>query len=169
MIESLVPLVRSARNGIVLDTNVFLLLLIGNWDRSRIVKFKRTQEFAPSDYDKLLYLCSNAAKLVVTPHVVTEACNLCDNYNSSFNGEIFAVLKEMFASMKERRKEASLLFEYDSFLRFGLADISILDASLKSHVAVTDEAKLFAEIYASGGLVINLNHIRSMEWRIGGC
>lgn len=164
MIESLATEVRRAPKGLVLDTNVFLLLLIGTWGKARINQFKRTQRFTESDYDNLLYLCGSARRLVVTPHVITEACNLCDNHNANFGGAVFETLVEMSSSMKERRKESFLLFEYSEFLRFGLADVSILDASLKSHIAVTDEAKLYAAISAAGGFVINLNHIRSLDW-----
>lgn len=159
--------VRRSPNGLVLDTNVFLLLLIGSWNREQIGKFKRTQHYDANDFDLLLYLCSNASRLVITPHIITEACNLCDSHNANFGNAVFTALGELATAMKERRKESSLLFEYKEFFRLGLADISIMDASDHSHIAVTDEAELYAAIASRGGKVINFNHIRSAIWRIG--
>ena len=164
MIETLAGKVSRAPKGIVLDTNVFLLLLVGTWDRNKIERFKRTDRFTKDDFDSLLALCACAKKLVVTPHVITEACNLCDNLNTKFGYEIFSTIVKMSEEIKERRKESSLLFQYSEFLRFGLADISILDASVSSHIAVTDEVQLYAAITEIGGSVINLNHIRSNDW-----
>lgn len=44
--------------GILIDTNILLLYLIGRVNRERIPKFKRTVQFTPEDYDILLELVS---------------------------------------------------------------------------------------------------------------
>ncbi|MDJ0660249.1 MAG: hypothetical protein QNJ42_12275 [Crocosphaera sp.] len=42
--------------GIVIDTNILLLLIVGSANRKRISQFKRTQQFIPEDYDLLIEL-----------------------------------------------------------------------------------------------------------------
>ena len=40
--------------GIVIDTNILLLYLVGSVNHQRITKFKRTAQFIPEDYDRAL-------------------------------------------------------------------------------------------------------------------
>ncbi len=42
------------RLGIIIDTNILLLAVIGRVDRDLIVKFQRTAIFTPNDYDLLV-------------------------------------------------------------------------------------------------------------------
>jgi hypothetical protein len=50
---SLVKIERNKRFGVLLDTNLLLLDLIGQFNREHISRFKRTQTFTPTDYDLL--------------------------------------------------------------------------------------------------------------------
>jgi len=44
------------KKGIIIDTNILLLYLVGRVNRDRIARFKRTATFLPEDYDLLLEL-----------------------------------------------------------------------------------------------------------------
>lgn len=50
------------------------------------------------------------------------------------------------------------------YLHFGIADTSLIEASTRHHLVLTDEAACYAAIANSGGLVLNMNHLRSAEW-----
>src|SRR5437667_6470122 len=67
---------RHARAGILVDSNILLLLLVGNFNRRLISKFKRTQTFDEQDYDILVDLLANFGSIHTTPHVLTEVSNL---------------------------------------------------------------------------------------------
>jgi len=55
--EYLEGLIRKHRSaGVVTDTNLLLVLLIGLCDRKMIEKFKRTQKYTAKDFDLLLQL-----------------------------------------------------------------------------------------------------------------
>lgn len=54
MTEMQALLAKYSTKGILIDTNIFLLYLIGSVNRKRISRFKRTIQFVPEDYDLLL-------------------------------------------------------------------------------------------------------------------
>jgi hypothetical protein len=45
---------KYAGKGVLVDTNILLLLFVGSFDRTKISVFKRTSRFTPEDYDKLV-------------------------------------------------------------------------------------------------------------------
>ncbi|MDY7004002.1 MAG: hypothetical protein SWX82_08580 [Cyanobacteriota bacterium] len=46
------------QKGVIVDTNILLLLFVGSVNKDRISKFKRTEQFLPKDYDLLVDILS---------------------------------------------------------------------------------------------------------------
>ncbi|MHC5611470.1 MAG: PIN domain-containing protein [Nostoc sp.] len=70
LIASLVR--RYCQKGILIDTNILLLFLVGSVNQERINKFNRTQQFIPEDYKLLLAFIGSFQKLVTTPNILTK-------------------------------------------------------------------------------------------------
>jgi hypothetical protein len=60
------------RGGVLIDSNLLLLLMIGAIDRDRITTFKRTQKYSSDDFELLQQLVSKFSKIVTTPQILTE-------------------------------------------------------------------------------------------------
>jgi hypothetical protein len=58
--------------GVLIDTNILLLHLIGLFDQARISKFKRTEQFVEEDFDTLQAFLGRFERKVTTPNIVTE-------------------------------------------------------------------------------------------------
>jgi hypothetical protein len=55
---------RNARSrGILIDTNLFVLLIVGSGNRQRISQFKRTRRYTPEDWDLLTGLAETSCGL----------------------------------------------------------------------------------------------------------
>ena len=156
--------IRRATKGVIFDTNVLLVFLVGLWNVKKISRFKRTSAYNEKDFELLLAIAQTVGKLVTTPHILTETCNLCDTYNRQHGNEIYGGIVNLVNNVVERRQEAVRLTSDPLFLTFGLADMSLIDASRHHHLVVTDEASCYAAISNMGGLVVNLNHFRSAIW-----
>ena len=154
------PYFRYATRGVILDTNVFLVWLIGQTDPVLIQQFKRTSTYSPEDYALLAKLIIQSRGLCVTPHIITEACNHLDTLNKRLNFQIFTRLEAILSIIKERRSESRFLSAVPGFKYLGLADIAIVEASTRGYLVITDEGECFQRIQAGGGLGINLNHLR---------
>jgi len=62
--------------GLLVETNLLLLYLIGRTNQNQISKFKRTQVFTIEDFDLLGRFMGKFKTLITTPHVLTELSNL---------------------------------------------------------------------------------------------
>ena len=78
MTDVLDLLARYYIKGIIIDTNILLLYLIGRVDRERIPRLKRTAQFTSEDYDILLELVSKFKKVIATPNILTEVNSLAN-------------------------------------------------------------------------------------------
>jgi len=156
--------VMHARNGVILDTNVLLVLTVGLWNSKAISEYKRTSSYSADDFVLLSSIVERVGKIVTTPHILTEVCNLTDSLNRQHGCQIYQTLALLQQDARERRQEAVRLMTDPLFLTFGLADTSLIDASKKRHLVITDEAACYAAIVSSGGLAINLNHLRGAAW-----
>lgn len=68
-----VPLLRRHyQSGIALDTNVFLLWVVGGFDIALIARHPRTRAFLEEDFDLLRRIISPFRRILSTPNVLTE-------------------------------------------------------------------------------------------------
>jgi len=62
----------SKRNGILIDTNLLVLWIVGTVNRTRITSFKRTSAFDEKDFDALHSIAAEARCFYTVPHVLAE-------------------------------------------------------------------------------------------------
>lgn len=61
----------------MIDTNLFLLLLVGRYDSRYLSSFKRTASFTPRDYQLLRTFVGKFQGVVIESHVFAELSNHC--------------------------------------------------------------------------------------------
>jgi hypothetical protein len=70
---------RNARiNGILVDTNLLVLLIVGSVNRERVSQFKRTSDYSPADWDLLIGILEQISRRYTLPHVLAEVSTLTD-------------------------------------------------------------------------------------------
>lgn len=67
-----------AKSGLLVDTNLLVLFVVGSVNRKRIQSFKRTSKYTTADYDLLLRVLGNFGTLHTVAHVLAEVSNLTD-------------------------------------------------------------------------------------------
>ena len=67
---------RHRSTGIVVDTNVLLLFLIGSFGRTWVSSFKNTSRYVPEDFDTISMVLGEFDKIIATPNILTELSNL---------------------------------------------------------------------------------------------
>lgn len=73
--NSLISLYRN--RGVLIDTNLLVLLLVGTYDRNRVERTKRIRDrFRAEDFDILTAVLNQFETQVTTPHILTETSNL---------------------------------------------------------------------------------------------
>ncbi len=166
LIASLVR--RYCQKGILIDTNILLLFLVGSVNQERITKFNRTQQFIPEDYELLLRFIEKFQKLVTTPNILTEVNSLANQLGEPERSQCFAIFAKFV-------KNAALLDEYyvnsldavntEKFVKFGLTDSGILTLARGKYLILTDDFKLASYLQSVEIDVINFNNIRVFNWK----
>jgi predicted nucleic acid-binding protein len=149
-----------AGSGILVDSNLLVLLVIGNVNPRRIETFKRTCRYTKADYDLLLEVLSGFHTRHTLPHVLAEVSNLSDlSGPERFLARL--TLKAMIAVMKESPLSSWDASEHQFYESLGLVDAAIAIAARDNNCAVlTDDLALYARLNREGITAINFTHLR---------
>ena len=74
---------RHGNCGIILDTNLLLLFLVGSYDVKLIKKYKRTLKYSEEEYEWIVIVVSSFSTIVVTPHILAEVWNFIEKINDN--------------------------------------------------------------------------------------
>lgn len=155
---------KYAKSGVLLDTNILLLYVIGTYDPKRIESFKRTNIFLQKDFTLLCALLNRFEKLVVTPHILTEVSNLSGQIGDVAKSEVFSKISVFISKSEEQYIAAALVCDDPGFNRFGLTDIAIHLVAKERFLVLTEDFALYNSLSKRGIDVINFNHIRTQQW-----
>ncbi len=114
------------RRGLLLDSNLLLLYVVGQTDRNLVASFKRTRSlFTDADFRLLVLLTTLFDSLVTTPHVLTEVNGLTNALTGSYRVDVRARLASDIAVLDERHTPAVGLAVTTAFNGLGLTDAAL--------------------------------------------
>jgi hypothetical protein len=153
--------------GILLDTNLLLLLFVGLVDSDWVNDFGRTknQQFTKKEFLLLEGIVKTFSKIVTTPHILTETSNFAFQVDGKRQHSVLQVIAKSIQSFKERREESKKLVLADGFYNFGLTDAAILDLPPKRYLVLSVDAPLVIALQKKGVDAINFNHLRQHIWQ----
>jgi rRNA-processing protein FCF1 len=154
--DNLVQLIsRYRERGILIDTNLLLLFVIGSLDPSLIPKIARTANYTFNDFQIVSKFVDFFSTKVTTPHVLTETSNLIGhriNVRTALHSYIF---------LAEEKYERSLALAADErFASFGLADMAVIECARNNHLVFTDDRPLFGLLQSNGLPSVDLATLR---------
>ncbi len=162
MIEVQALVAKYKTRGIIIDTNIFLLYLVGLVNRNRISKFKRTAQFIPEDYDLLLQIVDGFQKVVTTPNILTEVNSLANQLGEPERSQCLNTFTLLISQISEEYMESISVAKNEIFARFGLTDCGIMSLAKDKYLVLTDDLKLSLYLKAQGIDTINFNNLRSL-------
>jgi hypothetical protein len=131
--------IRKYKNkGLLIDTNIAILYLIGSFDLSEIRRHGRTSGYHEDDFLRLSKFIDYFGVRVTTPHVLTEVSDLLGN-----KYELHRVLQGFIARAEEVHETSDFLSGQATFIKIGLADTAIVVAAAKKdYLVLTDDGPL---------------------------
>jgi hypothetical protein len=148
--------------GILIDTNIFLLYLVGSVNRERISKFKRTMQFEAEDYNVLLQIVSNFTEIITTPNILTEVNSLANQLGEPERSKCCQLFAILITQVKEEYLNSNDVAQQFFFAKFGLTDSGITQLAKDKYLVLTDDFKLAYFLLAQGIDTINFNHLRNL-------
>lgn len=150
--------------GLLVDTNLLVLFVVGSVNCDRIENFKRTQKYGKRDYELLLRKLSGFTHLYTLAHVMAEVSNLTD-LTGDERALARQVLKEMLSTLREPEMASLRAARSGTYDRLGLVDSAIATASREHGFAVlTDDLDLYLALSHEGLPAINFAHLQAREW-----
>lgn len=146
-----------SRVGLLIDTNLLILLAVGNKNRSEIAQHKRTCNYTEQDYDLILKLLKiSNHRLYITPYIVSEVSNFlvdAKNGQGTHSEVAKALIKE--ADESHHHKDDILNIPELSFL--GFTDVSIIKTANDLDCGViTNDNLLYQQLSIQGRNVAHL-------------
>ena len=147
-----------------IDSNLLVLLVVGETDREMISKHRRTKSYRVEDYDLLVRLINDTDHQVfVTPNTLTEASNLLAQHGEPEPSRIFDVLGSLIETTEEKFVESKAVTQNRHFTRLGLTDAVLLEVVSASNPLITADLKLFLAASAKEeGAAFNFAHYRGL-------
>src|SRR5690242_10275095 len=99
MLNMLQDAIRRHRgNGILVDTNLLLVLFLAAWNRKVALEFKRTNAYTEEDLLVLGTVLEDFGTILVCSGVIAEVSNLAGQLGVAFREEFFAYLSTLLRS-----------------------------------------------------------------------
>ena len=131
---------------IILDTNVFLLYLIGRIAPHKIKTHKRTSIYAVEDYNFLISTVNNIGsdlELIICPNITTEVDNLLNNTFQGYDKEKYVYLsKEIYKKSVEVYIKTIESIEQYTYYDLGITDSVILLMAKNCDLLISGDSKL---------------------------
>lgn len=151
------------KKGLLIDSNILTVYLVGLYDVKRIPEFKRTKgSYTVDDFyllQEFITLFEN--RLVTTPHILAEVSNLLEGTRYQY-GPLLNVLftymtiaQEMYLPALEAIQHQTLIFT-----RFGLSDLVAGELLKQDYLLLTDDLDFSAYLRNRSLSVINFNNLR---------
>jgi predicted nucleic acid-binding protein len=153
-----------ASAGLLVDTNLLVLFAVGTVNRNRIETFKRTRQYAKTDYDLLVRVLAKFEPLYTVAHVLAEVSNLTDLPGSE-RLQARRVLKKTISLLDEAEMPSALAAEDRLYHDLGLVDAAIGAVARARNCAVlTDDLDLYLRLSHDKVSVLNFTHLREQAW-----
>ncbi len=155
---------KYARVGILLDTNLLILFLVGLFDSTFIPIFKRTAMYTEEDFKKIEKFIKNFRNIFVTPQILAELWNLLEKIEGeSFQRFLESAIPQLLI-ITENYIHKNCILNEESIKYIGLTDMSIiLTAKELNCLVLTDDFRAHSHFEKNGIAAININHLRLMQ------
>lgn len=155
---------RHRDEGILLDTNVLLLLWLAKFD-PRLIGGKRLEKYTPDDVELLAGYVGQFKRILTTSTILTETSNLAALVLSGDRKlALFRRLFPLFGVSPpddfHRCSVDGLTLDESIFVRLGFTDASIAATVGTQHLLLTDDLDLYLAAQAQGAPAINFTHMR---------
>jgi len=156
---------KQTGNKILLDTNIWLIFLIGLINVDYISHCNRTSSYDKKDWNIIIRIIDKFKEIVTTPNIQTEVNNLGrQTLYGSYKQKFITLNKKFILESKEEVISSKSVIDKkeEIFNRLGLTDtgIEIISQNNNTEIGVlTDDMNLFNRLLESNIPVLNYSHI----------
>ncbi len=151
---------KHRESAILVDSNIFLLLIIGRINPKFIEKFPRTSKFTEKDFLISREIINKFKIIRTNPQIITEVNNLANKLDGNYLELFYDFFSENIVEYEETYIPSKALIKSPGFNKFGITDICIKKISEENILVFTSDFPLSQFLQSNGLDVININHLR---------
>ena len=156
---------RYKAKGVLIDTNLMVLIAVGTYNQLRVGTFKRTIEYTLDDLEMMLRIIAYFDRHFTTPNILTEVDNLTRQLPEAEHGGLAAAFAQLVSRQFEIYVQSQQTVQHATYARLGLADwATAMAAAGQNALIITDDLRLSNMLSSLGMDAININHIRTLNW-----
>ncbi len=147
---------------ILIDTNAFIVLVLGIIDKNLIKTHKRTSIYEETDFFNLLnFVGEDLSKILVLTNIWTEVDNLLNDFKGDYKYKYYLTLKNLLEETTEQYFETNRLIENINLEYVGITDSIIIEVAKECKYLITGDSKLSDLAIANGIAVYDLVELRN--------
>jgi len=155
---------ETRRSGLLIDTNLLVLFIVGSVNINRIESFKRTQKYSKADYKFLCRVLDAFKPLYTLAHVMAEVNNLTDLTGTERSRARY-LQQQLLSVLREPAMASAHAATSSHYERLGLVDAAIATLAREHECAVlTDDLDLYLALSHDGVDVYNFAHLKAQSW-----
>jgi hypothetical protein len=155
---------RYRTRGVLLDSNLLLLYVVGSHDERLIESFKRTKAFTTDDFRLLARIVHFFERVVTTPNVLTEVNGFSNQLPKWIKYDYFGTFGAKLTAMDEPFVPSAAVAATPPFRVFGLTDAAIAEVAKEQALVLSVDLDLVVHLQKNGNDAINFNNIRTLGW-----
>jgi hypothetical protein len=158
---------RYRTRGVLLDSNLLLLYVVGSHDERLIESFKRTKAFTTDDFRLLARIVHFFERVVTTPDVLTEVNGFSNQLPKRIKYDYYGTFGERLAELDEQVPASAVVAETPAFRVPGLTDAAIAEVAKEQTLVLSVDLDLVEHLHGQGLDAVNFNNIRPFGWTSG--
>ena len=150
-------------SAIALDSNLVLLLIVGQVAPSLLGRHKRLSGYDRRDFNHLVGILGRVDDIVTTPNAMSEVSNLArQGIRDPDLSRIYNALKQFAEHSNERYLPSRDAAAAPEFVRLGLTDVTWLSIPTAETPLLTDDTDLYLAALGRGFQAIKFNEYRGV-------
>ena len=146
---------RHRDRGLMLDTNLMLLWIVGQAGVHGLALHKRTDRYGENDYLAVSAAVERVSRVVVLPNILTETDNLLRQGRSDLVRRCLDIWVRRLGEFDEQHRPSLSIVKDAALVRYGLTD-ALLAAGADDPLLATDDLKLRALCFERQRAVVGL-------------
>ena len=161
-------------DGLIVDTNILILFLVGSYDINQIEKLKvlnnSDKKYSIDDFKLLKELFEYFKKIIIIPQVIAELSNLSitgGGVNGNKLNDYLQIVIKFLKRAEERHQQTNCLWgmELSVIGKYGFTDMTLFELSKQTKMQIlTDEMPLY--VYSQNKIpIIKFGHIKNQAFQ----
>ena len=156
---------RYRTKGVLIDANLMVLLAVGNYNKHRILNFKRTIQYTLNDLELMVRILTYFDRCLTTPNILTEVDNLSRQLPAAEHEALATAFAQLVSRKFEIYVQSSQVAQHSAYFKLGLTDCATAVAAAEAGALIITDDFRFSNVLSRLGMdAININHIRTLNW-----